>query len=129
MIQVFSDSVGRNKLGHFLLVLCFSFNLFAAHTTQFTEIGWNYLTHNSGVGLLDYGGSYVSLLSPDRKNFTMVIETMVGFFGFSHSILSLELHFYIAVVAQEVQSRSIVYVNLTKFKYQIHKIQRPVLLL
>lgn len=47
-----------------------------AHTTQFTEIGWNYLMHDSGVGLLSYGGSYVSLLSPDKKNFTMVIETM-----------------------------------------------------
>lgn len=48
----------------------------SAHTTQFANIGWNYLMHGYGVGHLDNGGSYVSLLSPDRKNFTMIIETM-----------------------------------------------------
>ena len=47
-----------------------------AHTTQFTEIGWSYLKHGSGAGKLNNGGSYVSLLSPDKKDFTMVIETM-----------------------------------------------------
>ena len=49
-----------------------------AHTTQFTEVGWRYLAHGSGVGKLANGGSYVSLVSKDSKDFTMVIETMVG---------------------------------------------------
>ncbi|XP_067657033.1 galactocerebrosidase-like [Haliotis asinina] len=48
----------------------------SAHTTQFTKIGWTYLKHGSGVGLLDKGGSYVSLVSPDGKDLSVVIETM-----------------------------------------------------
>ena len=51
---------------------------FAAHTTQFTEIGWRYLQHGHGVGLLDGGGSYVSLASPQGDHLLTVIETMVG---------------------------------------------------
>ncbi len=36
-----------------------------AHTTQFTEPGWRYLTVGSGgAGMLDGGGSYVTLVSP-----------------------------------------------------------------
>ncbi|KAL8570404.1 hypothetical protein ACOMHN_035822 [Nucella lapillus] len=49
---------------------------FTAHTTQFTEVGWTYLRHGAGAGLLARGGSYVSLVSPDGKDFTIVIETM-----------------------------------------------------
>ncbi|XP_048249500.1 galactocerebrosidase-like isoform X1 [Haliotis rufescens] len=48
----------------------------SGHTTQFTQIGWTYLKHGSGVGLLDSGGSYVSLVSPDGKDLSIVIETM-----------------------------------------------------
>ncbi|XP_076075619.1 galactocerebrosidase-like isoform X2 [Mytilus galloprovincialis] len=49
-----------------------------AHTTQFTAPGWRYLKHNSGVGELTNGGSYVSLVSPDEKNLTIVMETMTS---------------------------------------------------
>lgn len=48
----------------------------SAHTTQFTEIGWTYLQHGSGVGLLKGGGSYVALVSPDGNDLTIIIETM-----------------------------------------------------
>lgn len=50
----------------------------SAHTTQFTEIGWSYLQHESGVSLLKKGGSFVTLTSPDRKELTIVIETIVS---------------------------------------------------
>ena len=53
-------------------------NLFeTAHTTQFTQLGWSYLKHGYGVGHLEKGGSYVTLISPDKKDCTIVIETMV----------------------------------------------------
>jgi galactosylceramidase len=35
------------------------------------------LKHGKGVGKLNKGGSYVSLVSPDEKDLTVVIETMV----------------------------------------------------
>ncbi|XP_060551799.1 galactocerebrosidase-like isoform X2 [Ruditapes philippinarum] len=47
-----------------------------AHTTQFTQIGWNYYRHGYGSGHFVYGGSYVSLASPDGKHLTIIIETM-----------------------------------------------------
>ncbi|XP_013403028.1 galactocerebrosidase isoform X3 [Lingula anatina] len=47
-----------------------------AHTTQFTEIGWTYLKHGAGVGKLYGGGSFVTLQSPDKKEMTLIIETM-----------------------------------------------------
>ncbi|XP_071090487.1 galactocerebrosidase-like [Haliotis cracherodii] len=47
-----------------------------AHTTQFTDIGWYYLRHEYGVGHLEHGGSYVSLITLDKKEFTIIIETM-----------------------------------------------------
>ena len=55
----------------------FLFLATTAHTTQFTQIGWSYLEHGKGVGLLEGGGSYVTLMSPDKKDMTIVIETMV----------------------------------------------------
>ena len=49
-----------------------------AHITQFTEIGYMYLKTGSGVGHLAAGGSYVTLIDPETKDFTIIIETMVG---------------------------------------------------
>jgi galactosylceramidase len=46
-----------------------------AHTTQFTEPGWTYLD-GEGCGILAGGGSYVTLKSPDGKDFSVIIETM-----------------------------------------------------
>jgi galactosylceramidase len=48
----------------------------SAHTTQFSEIGYMYLKAGSGVGHLADGGSYVTLMDPVTKDFTIVIETM-----------------------------------------------------
>lgn len=36
------------------------------------------MNHGTGVGKLDGGGSYVTLISPDSKQLTLVIETMVS---------------------------------------------------
>ncbi|XP_046548297.1 galactocerebrosidase-like [Haliotis rubra] len=47
-----------------------------AHSTQFTRPGWTYLKHGAGVGRFSNGGIYVSLVSPDQKDFTIVIETI-----------------------------------------------------
>ena len=49
----------------------------SAHTTQFTKPGYHYLPHGSGAGHLMNGGSYVTFIDPDTKDFTIVIETMV----------------------------------------------------
>ncbi|XP_055955297.1 galactocerebrosidase [Patella vulgata] len=54
----------------------------SAHTTQFTKPGWMYLKHGSGVGNFSRGGSYVTFMSPDQQDFTVVIET--GTFNHSH---------------------------------------------
>jgi len=47
-----------------------------AHTTQFTEPGWKYV--DSGCGYLGDAkqGSYVTLLSPNGKDYSIIIETM-----------------------------------------------------
>ena len=48
-----------------------------AHTTQFTQPGWYYLSHDKGVGFIgEKSGSYVSLLSPDKNFFSIIIETI-----------------------------------------------------
>jgi len=49
-----------------------------AHTTQFTEVGWSYLPVGEGAGLLPEGGTYVTIVSPDLKDFTIVVETLQG---------------------------------------------------
>lgn len=45
-----------------------------AHTTQFAQPGWQYL--DSASGTLPGKGSYVTLRSPDRKNWSAVVETI-----------------------------------------------------
>lgn len=45
-----------------------------AHTTQFAQPGWQYL--DSASGNLPQHGSYVALRSPDRKNWSVVLETI-----------------------------------------------------
>lgn len=45
-----------------------------AHTTQFAQPGWQYLDQSSGY--LPAGGSYVTLKSPDEKNWSTVLETI-----------------------------------------------------
>ena len=52
-----------------------------AHTTQFTKVGWHYLSHGAGVGHLDKGGSYISMINDDSSQLTIVIETMVSVKG------------------------------------------------
>ena len=58
---------GHYDIGHPIWV--------SAHHTHFTQQGWHYLHRGQGVGLLDHGGSYVSLT--DGKQLTIIIEVMV----------------------------------------------------
>ncbi len=44
-----------------------------AHYGQFTAVGWTYL--DSGCAMLDGGGSLVTLLSPDKRDFSIIAET------------------------------------------------------
>lgn len=45
-----------------------------AHTTQFVQPGWQYL--DSASGYLPEKGSYVALRSTDRKNWSVILETI-----------------------------------------------------
>ena len=45
-----------------------------AHTTQFAQPGWQYL--DSASGNLPEKGSYVTLRSTDRKNWSVILETI-----------------------------------------------------
>ncbi len=45
-----------------------------AHTTQFAEPGWQYL--DSACGYLPGGGSYVTLKSPDKRDWSVILETI-----------------------------------------------------
>lgn len=44
-----------------------------AHTTQFVEPGWKML--HGGSGDLAQGGSYLTMVSPDGRDFSTIIET------------------------------------------------------
>uniref|UniRef100_A0A914V3T9 galactosylceramidase n=1 Tax=Plectus sambesii TaxID=2011161 RepID=A0A914V3T9_9BILA len=90
-----------------------------AHTTHFTNVGWHYLKHGSGSGLLRGGGSYVSLT--DGQNLTIIIETM----SHDHSIcVRPKLPAYI-VIAQNITFTVLgsfygipkLYVYKTQFRY------------
>lgn len=81
-------------LGHLIeqpvvVSCCDDENYFPAHTTQFTKPGWRYLKHGAGVGTLKHGGSYVALMSPDTKDFTLVVETVVSSVLFFESDLRI----------------------------------------
>jgi hypothetical protein len=45
-----------------------------AHTTQFAQPGWQYL--DSASGYLPLKGTYVALRSPDKKNWSVILETI-----------------------------------------------------
>eukprot|EP01047_Picozoa_sp_COSAG01_P069605 COSAG01_NODE_10340_length_2186_cov_1.080344_1_plen_506_part_10 len=47
-----------------------------AHYTQFALPGWTYLAEGNGTGWLPGGGSFTTLLSPDGRDCTVIIETM-----------------------------------------------------
>lgn len=47
-----------------------------AHTTQFAQPGWRYL--DSASGSLPGGGTYVSLRSADKRNWSVVLETIAA---------------------------------------------------
>ena len=49
----------------------------SAHHTQFYQIGWKLLM-NTSRGMLPGGGSYISAVSPNMADFTLVLETMQG---------------------------------------------------
>ena len=50
-----------------------------AHTSQFTEPGWQYLpAGGNGAGLLPGGGTYVTIVSPEVEDFSIVLETLQG---------------------------------------------------
>ena len=49
-----------------------------AHTTQFAPVGWHYAAHDAGVQMLHRGGSFVTRVSPDGKDFSIVVEKMNG---------------------------------------------------
>ena len=47
-----------------------------AHTTQFTKVGWQYLSAESGAcGTLDGDGNYVTLVDPQTGDYSIVIQT------------------------------------------------------
>ena len=49
----------------------------SAHHTQFYAPGWRLLM-NESRGMLPGGGSYITAVSPDSADFTLVLETMQG---------------------------------------------------
>ena len=46
-----------------------------AHVTQFAEPGWKYIEAGAN-GYLSQGGSYTSIMSPDQKDLSIIVETV-----------------------------------------------------
>jgi hypothetical protein len=69
-----------------------------AHTTQFAQPGWQYL--DSASGYLPEKGSYVALRSTDRKNWSVILETIDAkhpqtvFFQLAGGLASTEVHIW-----------------------------------
>ena len=69
-----------------------------AHTTQFAQPGWQYL--DSGSGFLPEKGSYVALRSSDKKNWSVVLETIDAkhsqtvFFHLAGGLAATEVHIW-----------------------------------
>jgi hypothetical protein len=69
-----------------------------AHTTQFAQPGWQYLDSSSGY--LPEKGSYVALRSPDRKDWSVILETIdakhpqVVSFHFTGGLSTKEVHIW-----------------------------------
>jgi hypothetical protein len=47
-----------------------------AHHTRFSQAGWHYLEDGKGCGWLAHGGSYVTRVAPNGKDWSIVLETM-----------------------------------------------------
>lgn len=77
-------------------LLLLLFLLFVAHTTQFTKPGDVYLLVGSGSGHLNSGGSYVSIMDPDTKDLTIIIETMV--YNTLHAVLLHSLLYRVMII-------------------------------
>ena len=96
---------------HTFLSLKF-FLLSAAHTTQFTSIGWSYFSHGNGVGKLPKGGSYVSLTNEAKDQLTLVIETMVR-------TAHLSTLYFVVVISKIILHKSLFILFFWKLDYVI----------
>ncbi|HTW80979.1 MAG TPA: hypothetical protein VME23_15635 [Terracidiphilus sp.] len=69
-----------------------------AHTTQFAQPGWQYI--DSASGTLPVGGTYVSLRSPEKRNWSVVLETIAAHqpqqvsFRVSGGLAATEVHIW-----------------------------------
>ena len=59
-----------------------------AHVGQFTQPGWTFLEGNAN-GYMQTGGSYISLMSPDRQDVSIIIETTEARSG-QHMIFAID---------------------------------------
>ena len=66
----------------------------SAHYTQFTQVGWRYLPVGQGSGVLDGGGTYVTLVSPDGSHVTTIMQTME--WGMSQCYKDTHAEFHVA---------------------------------
>lgn len=62
-------------------------------STFFFLKSWHYLTVGEDGGQLPGGGTYLTYMSPDRKNFSIVLETMTLKVGVDVSLETCSTHF------------------------------------